>query len=83
MGGTTYFNPDTQIKRAHSEYANADSLNEIIEGNPIAGRIAISSYTEILSWLGDADSTTRRMLEEILAAEEKHADNTLYLLEGK
>ncbi len=83
LGGTPDFNPDTLAKRAHSEYETADSLTEMIKENLIAERIAISSYTEIISWLGDADPTTRRMLEEILAVEEEHADDMLNLLEGK
>ena len=47
----------------------------------VAERIAIDSYREIIQWLGDKDSTTRRMLEEILAVEEEHADDMLGLLE--
>lgn len=83
LGGTPDFNPDTLTKRAHSEYQTADTLKAMITENLVAERIAISSYTEIISWLGDADSTTRRMLEEILAVEEEHADDMLNLLESK
>ena len=45
-----------------------------------AERIAISSYQEIARWLGDKDATTRRLMEEILAVEEEHADDLLSLL---
>jgi bacterioferritin len=48
----------------------------------VAERVAIASYTEIISWLGGGDPTTRRMLEEILAMEEEHAEDMLALLDG-
>jgi bacterioferritin len=35
---------------------------------------------EQISQLGDTDVTTRRMLEDILAEEEEHADDILDLL---
>jgi bacterioferritin len=33
-------------------------------------------------WLGDGDPTTRRMLKEILAVEEEHAEDVLNLFDG-
>ena len=35
---------------------------------------------EIVRWLGNDDPTTRRMMEEILAKEEEHADDMAKLL---
>ena len=52
----------------------------MIKEDLIAERIAIESYQEIARWLGDKDSTTRRLMEEILAVEEEHADDLLSLL---
>ena len=46
----------------------------------VAERVAIASYTEIIGWLGTADPTTRRMLEDILALEEEHAEELLTIL---
>ncbi|HEV7476350.1 MAG TPA: ferritin-like domain-containing protein, partial [Burkholderiales bacterium] len=43
--------------------------------------IAIDSYREIIAYLGDADPTSRRLMEEILAKEEEHADDLSSLLE--
>jgi bacterioferritin len=34
----------------------------------------IEIYTEMVRWIGDADPTTKRMIEHILAEEEEHAD---------
>jgi bacterioferritin len=48
----------------------------------IAERIAIESYREMIAHLGEDDPTTRRMLEEILASEEEHAEDLASLLDG-
>jgi bacterioferritin len=47
----------------------------------VAERIAIDSYREIIAYLAENDSTTRRLMEEILAKEEEHADDLANLLE--
>ena len=52
----------------------------MIKEDLIAERIAVASYTEVIAWLGDGDPTTKRMLEEILAVEEEHAEDMLNLL---
>ena len=52
----------------------------MIKEDLVAERIAIESYQEIVRWLGDKDTTTRRLMEEILAVEEEHADDLLSLL---
>ena len=52
----------------------------MIKEDLVAERIAIESYNEIIRWLGDKDTTTRRLMEEILAMEEEHADDLLSLL---
>jgi bacterioferritin len=68
--------------RSHSQYDSSGDLREMIREDLVAERVAIVSYTEIISWLGDGDPTTRRMLEEILAMEEEHAEDMLALLDG-
>ena len=52
----------------------------MIREDLVAERIAIDSYREIIAYLGGKDSTTRRLMEEILAAEEEHADDLVSLL---
>lgn len=81
LGGLPDFDPSTAAKRAHSQYETSTDLTEMIRENLVAERIAIQSYTEIITWLGDGDPTTRRVFEEILAVEEEHADDMLGLLE--
>ena len=53
----------------------------MIKEDLVAERIAIDSYREMINWIGAKDSTTRRMLEGILAMEEEHADDLAGLLE--
>ena len=79
LGGEPNFSPEGLATRSHSEYVEGDSLGEMIREDLVAERIAIESYSEMIRFLGDRDPTTRRMLEEILAKEEEHADdmNTL------
>ena len=80
LGGTPDFNPDTLTKRSHSEYDDSEALEDMIREDLVAERVAISSYTEIIAWLGNGDPTTRRLLEEILATEEEHAEDMADLL---
>jgi bacterioferritin len=52
----------------------------MIREDLVAERIAIVTYAEIARWLGDADPTTRRLMEQLLAEEEEHADDLRSLL---
>jgi bacterioferritin len=53
----------------------------MIREDLIAERIAIESYSEIIRYLADNDPTSRRMMEDILAKEEQHAEEMKTLLE--
>jgi bacterioferritin len=80
LGGAPDFAPDGLAARSHAEYVEGDTLASMIREDLVAERIAIDSYREIIQYLGDKDSTTRRMLEDILAVEEQHADELADLL---
>jgi bacterioferritin len=80
LGGAPDFAPDTLVRRSHAEYVAGDTLAGMIREDLVAERIAIDSYRDIIMYLGDEDPTTRRMLEEILAVEEQHADELADLL---
>src|SRR3954463_14168300 len=82
LGGAPDFSPDGLVSRSHAEYVEGGSLEEMIREDLIAERIAIDSYREMINYLGQEDSTTRRLMEEILAKEEEHADDLASLLEG-
>ena len=74
LGGTPDFSPQGLAERSHSDYVACASLDEMIRENLIAERIAIDTYREMIRYIGDKDPTTRRMLEDILAKEEEHAE---------
>ena len=46
----------------------------------VAERVAVETYTEIISWIGDDDPTTRQVMVDILRMEEEHADDIASLL---
>jgi bacterioferritin len=83
LGGEPDFNPDTLTKRSHVEYDASPKLLDMVREDLVAERVAIASYTEIATWLGDSDITTRRLVEDILGVEEEHADDLLSFLEGR
>ncbi len=82
LGGEPDLNPDTLTARAHAEYKEGSDLRDMVRENLIAERIAIDSYREMINFVGDKDTTTKRILEQILAQEEEHADDFADLLEG-
>lgn len=75
LGGSPNFNPEGILSRSHSEYQEGTTLIDMIKEDLVAERVAIDSYTEMIRYIGENDITTRRMLEEILAVEEEHADD--------
>src|SRR5438045_8575174 len=75
LGGAPNFSPEGLQMRSHSEYAEGETLVDMIKEDLVAERIAIDTYTEMIHYLADTDITTRRMLEGILAGEEEHADD--------
>ncbi|MGD9983975.1 MAG: bacterioferritin [Porticoccaceae bacterium] len=81
LGGAPDFSPEGLASRSHAEYVEGENLLDMIREDLVAERIAIDSYREMITYLGTRDSTTRRMLEGILAMEEEHADDLVGLLE--
>ena len=82
LGGDPDFDPATVAARAHTTYETypAEDLEAMIRDNLTAERVVITTYQEIIRWLGDGDPTTRRLIEAFLADEEEHADNLVDLL---
>lgn len=82
LGGEPDFDPATLADRAHTSYETFadDDLTGMLRENLAAERIVITTYQEIIRWLGDDDPTTRRLLEQILQQEEEHADDIVDLL---
>ena len=81
LDGEPNFSPEGILSRSHAEYIEGENLLDMIKEDLIAERIAIDSYREIISYLGNDDPTTRVMMEGILAMEEEHADDLVTMLE--
>jgi len=81
LKGEPNFNPEGLLMRSHAEYVEGNSLLDMIKEDLVAERIAIDSYREMITYFGNDDPTSRRMLESILAMEEEHADDLVNLLE--
>ncbi len=74
LGGQPDFAPDSLLARSHADYDASTELKDMIRANLIAERVAIEAYSQMIKLIGDKDSTTRRMLAEILAQEQEHAE---------
>jgi bacterioferritin len=74
LGGEPDFSPDSLSKRSHASYDESTDLKAMIKANLIAERVAVEAYSQIIALIGDKDPTTRRLLEDILADEQAHAD---------
>ena len=81
LDGEPDFNPATLTQRSHSEYVEGKNLSDMIREDLVAERIAIDSYREIVQYLGNNDPTSRRVMEEILAKEEEHAEDLKTLIQ--
>ena len=80
LGGGPDFNPEGLLTRSVAEYREGESLIDMIKEDLVAERVVIMWYGEIARWLGDNDPTTRRLMEELLAKEEEHADDLADML---
>ena len=74
LGGEPDYNPASLLARSHADYDDSADLKAMIKANLIAERVAVEAYSQMIDLVGDKDPTTRRMLEEILADEQEHAD---------
>ncbi|HEV8690878.1 MAG TPA: ferritin-like domain-containing protein [Ideonella sp.] len=74
LGGEPDFEPGKLAQRSHADYDDVSDLAAMLKKDLVAERVAIESYRQMIHLIGDKDPTTRRVLEEILAVEEEHAD---------
>jgi len=74
LGGEPDFSPDSLTQRSHAEYDQSKDLKAMIRANLVAERVAIEIYSQLIAQIGDKDSTTRRLIEDILSDEQEHAE---------
>ncbi len=80
LGGIPNFDPAGLSERSHAQFVETTDLQDMIREDLVAERVAVETYSEIVRWLGDDDVSSRRMMEDLLAAEEEHADDLASLL---
>ena len=80
LGGEPDFDPAGLLTRAVSEYKPGTTLIDMINEDLLAERVVVMWYAEIIRWFGDHDSTSRRLMEDLLAKEEEHANDLAGLL---
>jgi len=80
LGGKPEMNPAIVAQTSHTDFAEGATLSDMLKEDLIAERIAIETYREMIRYFGEKDPTSRRMLEDILAVEEEHADDLADLL---
>lgn len=75
LGGTPRLDPASIDTLSIHPFGGADTLEAMLAHQLKAERRAVEFYRDAIQWLGDRDPTTRRMLEDILAVEEHHAND--------
>jgi bacterioferritin len=85
LQGEPNLDPEGMLTRAVSKYredagSGREKLTEMIKEDLLAERVVIIWYAEIVRWFGEQDPTSRRMMEDLLAKEEEHADDLANLL---
>jgi bacterioferritin len=85
LNGEPNLNPEGMLTRSAAEYSPkgsqaSDDLVAMIEEDLVAERTVIMWYAEIARWFGEADPTSRRLMEDLLAKEEEHAEDLANML---
>jgi bacterioferritin len=75
LGGKPDFNPKSLLERSVSHYIEGENLADMIREDLVAERVVIDVYREMIRFFGEKDSTTRKMIEQLLAEEEEHASD--------
>ena len=74
LGGAPDYSPDTLSQRSHADYDESPDLKSMIRADLIAERVAVETYSQLIALVGTRDSSTRRLLEDILMDEQEHAE---------
>jgi len=74
LGGKPDFAPDSLTRRSHAAYDDSVDLEAMIRADLTAERVAIECYGQAIAWIADRDPATRRLVEDILGDEQRHAD---------
>jgi bacterioferritin len=83
LGGSPDFSPDSLMGRSHAAYDASTDLKSMIQANLTAELVAIEAYGQMVALIGDKDTSTRRLVEDILSDEQNHADELKSWLNNK
>ena len=83
LGGSPDFSPGSLMGRSHADYDDSTDLKSMIQANLTAELVAIEAYGQMVGLIGDKDPSTRRLVEDILSDEQKHADELKGWLSNK
>jgi len=75
LGGDPISNPSQLAEMRGSTITEGETTEEMIRADLNLERSAIREYTKAILDIGNSDPGTRKMLEDILAEEEEHADS--------
>jgi bacterioferritin len=73
LGGEPDFAPESLAQRSHAVYDDSLDLHAMMVVDLTSERLACESYKQLIKRIGERDSTTRRLLEDILSEEQAHA----------
>ncbi|HSV69395.1 MAG TPA: ferritin-like domain-containing protein [Methylibium sp.] len=74
LGGQPDFSPKTLASRSHAPYDDSLDLKAMLTADLSAERVAVEIYGQLVALVGTTDPTTRRLLEDLLGEEQKHAE---------
>jgi bacterioferritin len=66
--------PGADHERMVQDGDDSSDLQAMVKANLIAERTVIESYGQIIKRIGDKDSVTRHLVQDILSDEEEHAE---------
>jgi bacterioferritin len=74
LGGQPNLNSSSAPDRREIELADDEMLTDMLAEDLIAERIAIDTYRDIVRYLGEREPATRQLIENIMSAEQGHAE---------
>jgi bacterioferritin len=80
LGGAPVLEPVGLLTPQRADAVPSSSALDVLQENLTAKRVAIDALLEVIRFVGGEDPQTRRLLEEVLAREEAHAEDLLRLL---
>jgi len=69
LGGTPHFDPSDLAVRSRSKHGPGKTLHDMVGEDLLFVRMAIESYTDMMTYLKNQDRTTVRMLQWILTGQ--------------